>query len=269
MLHELSVFKQIDPLKFKCALLVAPHPLYMKVKFLMKYCLAKLPLILIFKSFGICYAHNQPRQKDKFGLSLQEKGVASRLYNLDAKEYFKSHDVMFCENEFSLLTNTYETQDDSNPSTQVLWNDGPRFIDASRMGMHNKRDSRNIGESVEVHKIQSSEDLMNENLGRGHRECHPPSKLKDYICHTVNCVKDLTPKLHPPSQSSSIHNPQVYLLYPITNYVTCTNFSMSHRQFLTTITSEHESSRFFEAIRDPLWKNVMKKEIDALERNET
>ncbi|RDX91208.1 hypothetical protein CR513_26850, partial [Mucuna pruriens] len=69
----------------------------------------------------------------------------------------------------------------------------------------------------------SSEDLVNENLGCGHRECRPLSKLKDYICHIVNCVKDPTPKLHPSSQSSSI-------LYPITNY------------FLATITYVHEPS---------------------------
>ncbi|RDX66472.1 hypothetical protein CR513_54764, partial [Mucuna pruriens] len=61
-----------------------------------------------------------------------------------------------------------------------------------------------------MHKIQSSEDLVNENLGHDHWKHFPPSKLKDYICHIVSYIKDLIPKLHPPSQSLGI-------LYPITN----------------------------------------------------
>lgn len=89
---------------------------------------------------------------------------------------------------------------------------------------------------------------MNEQLGRGHRERRPPRKLQDYICHTVSCANDPTPMSHPPSQSSGT-------LYPITHYVTCSNFSMSHRQFLAAVTFEHEPSRFFEAVRDPLWRS--------------
>ncbi|RDY05344.1 hypothetical protein CR513_10843, partial [Mucuna pruriens] len=68
------------------------------------------------------------------------------------------------------------------------------------MGMHDKRESKNIGESVRDAQ-DSSEDLVNENLGCGHKECRPPSKLKGYLCHTMSCVHDPTPKLHPPSQS--------------------------------------------------------------------
>lgn len=233
-----------------------------------------------FRIFGyLCYAHNRPRKKDKFGERSRKcifvgypygkKGW--RLYDLDSGEYFESRDVVFCENEFPFLTNVSDVQDDSNPST--LWNDGPPLIDEPRMGMHDARGSRSIEESVGntqdviLTQRQSVEDLMstphvNEQLGRGHRERHPPSKLKDYICHTVSCANDPTPESHPQSQSSGT-------LYPITNYVTCTNFSMSHRQFLAAVTSGHEPTRFSEAVRDPLWRDAMKQEIDALEKNST
>ncbi|RDX94429.1 hypothetical protein CR513_23197, partial [Mucuna pruriens] len=67
------------------------------------------------------------------------------------------------------------------------------------MGMHDEGIVETLEEVLGMHKI---EDLVNENLGCGPMEHCPPSKLKGYICHTMSCVKDPTPKLHPPSQSS-------------------------------------------------------------------
>lgn len=115
-----------------------------------------------------------------------------RLYDLDSGEYFESRDVVFCENEFPFLTNASNVQDDSISSTQTLWNDGPPLIDESSMDTHDARGSRNIEESVGdaqdviLTQRQSGEDSMstphvNEQLGRGHRERRPPSKLQEEL----------------------------------------------------------------------------------------
>ncbi|RDX71645.1 hypothetical protein CR513_48978, partial [Mucuna pruriens] len=104
------------------------------------------------------------------GLSLEEKGW--RLYNLDAENILNLMMLCSLKMSFLLLTNASDVQDDSNPSTQVLWNGDPSLIDESRMGINDERESRNIGESVGdaqdviLTQRQSSENLVNENLGR-------------------------------------------------------------------------------------------------------
>ncbi|RDX66466.1 hypothetical protein CR513_54757, partial [Mucuna pruriens] len=103
----------------------------------MKYCLVKLSLILIFGSLGVYVMYTIDLDKRTSLVIEVENGW--RLYDLDAKEYFESRDVVFCKNELPFLTNVSNAQDDYNPSTQVLWNNGPHFIDESRMGMHDKK----------------------------------------------------------------------------------------------------------------------------------
>lgn len=149
-----------------------------------------------------------------------------------------------------------------------MWNDSPHIID--EIDIHGESRSKNIDESVRDAQgvtstpTKSNKDLVstlheNEQLGCGHRECCPSSKYKDFICHTVSCAKDPTSKSHQPSYPSN-------MLYPITHYMTCTNFSMRHREFLAIVTI---GPQFNEAVRDPLWRNAMRQEIDALEKNET
>lgn len=76
-----------------------------------------------------------------------------RLYDLDSGEYFESRDAVFCENEFPFLTNASNVQDDSNPSTQTLWNDGPPLIDESRIGMHDARGEETLKKVLGMHKM--------------------------------------------------------------------------------------------------------------------
>jgi len=57
--------------------------------------------------------------------------------------------------------------------------------------------------------------------------------------------------------------------YPITNYVTCANFSTSYQQYLATITKIVKPRFYHEAIKDAQWQNAMVKEIEAIEDNAT
>ncbi|RDX70051.1 hypothetical protein CR513_50753, partial [Mucuna pruriens] len=93
----------------------------------MKYCLTKFSHILIFESLGVYVMHTIDLDK-KTSLVIEVKN-------------------------FLFLTNVSNAQDDSNPFTQVLWNDDPPLIDESIMGMHDKRESKIIGESVGMHKM--------------------------------------------------------------------------------------------------------------------
>lgn len=130
MLLVLFVFKQIYPLNFgvnvsslQCTLSIALHLLSIKVKSPYEILLGQTPIYSHIRIFGcLCYAHNRPRQKNKFGEQSQKcvfvgypfgkKGW--RLYDLENEDYFESCDVVFCENEFPFSTNVSNVQDDLN-----------------------------------------------------------------------------------------------------------------------------------------------------------
>lgn len=57
--------------------------------------------------------------------------------------------------------------------------------------------------------------------------------------------------------------------YPLINYITCDKFSMSYRAFLAAITTCIEPCSFDEAMTDDRWKDVIQREIQALEENHT
>jgi len=75
-------------------------------------------------------------------------------------------------------------------------------------------------------------------------------------------VKDPPLASSPPNGSSG--NP-----YPLVHYITCNNFSASHRAFLATITKIVEPRHYQEAVKDPRWRQAMTEEINALEENQT
>jgi len=79
------------------------------------------------------------------------------------------------------------------------------------------------------------------------------------LCYTGH-VDDFLPISSLPQGSSG--NP-----YPLVNYITCDNFSKSHRAFLATITKVVEPKYCHEAIKDSPWHQAMIEEINALEAN--
>ena len=97
----------------------------------------------------------------------------------------------------------------------------------------------------------------NEPLGRGYHVKYPCTWLQDYVIHTI---QKLSPSTCSSAQSYFSRAP-----YPITHYVNCEKFSLPHRHFLATITTEKEPLNFHEAVKDARWKEAMQYEIQALE----
>ncbi|XP_010278082.1 PREDICTED: uncharacterized protein LOC104612388 [Nelumbo nucifera] len=223
--------------------------------------------------------------KDKFGSRSQrcifvgypfgKKGW--RLYDLDTNEFFVSRDVVFSEHIFPYKAVVSESL---NPGVaeqpSVCNNDAQFFDDHEANSAENSNDESTPEEDVTPEARGSGEDLNEQregnvnlesnsegkNLGRGCRERRPPEKLKDYICHTAQHINDPLA-----DHATSYHSSGAS--YPITRYVTCTNFSLRHRQFLTAITAGKDPTYFSEAIRESHWRQAMKEEIEALERNGT
>jgi len=100
----------------------------------------------------------------------------------------------------------------------------------------------------------------NDNI-RPTRTRRASSHLEDYVCYAAQ-VNDPSLVASPPKGSSG--NP-----YPLVNYITCNNFSNSHRAFLDSITKIIEPRYYYEAIKDPRWRKAMGEEIRALEENKT
>lgn len=49
----------------------------------------------------------------------------------------------------------------------------------------------------------------------------------------------------------------------------CTNFSSSHAHFLAVVTTGHASTCLLKVVHSPSWRDAMRKEIEALEKNGT
>lgn len=73
---------------------------------------------------------------------------------------------------------------------------------------------------------------------------HRPAYLHDYHCHTT-------------------------IKYPISDYISYTNLSPSHRSFALSLTTMTEPSCYTEAKKHQCWREAMKLELDALDANKT
>ena len=94
----------------------------------------------------------------------------------------------------------------------------------------------------------------------GRPQCHrrPPARLHDYVCHAIT---------HP--SSSLLHESSSSTTYPLSHCLTYEHFLPSYRAFLVSITSQSERQHISQALYDSNWLEAMKKEIDALEENQT
>lgn len=102
-------------------------------------------------------------------------------------------------------------------------------------------------------------------LGRGHRQRQPSTRLRDHVIHIVQLLSLAeSPFNSSPIQTCSLGSP-----YPIKRYVNCDKFSLQHCAFLAAVTAGSEPKSFVEAMKDSMWRDAMKKEMQTLEDNET
>ncbi|XP_021721976.1 uncharacterized protein LOC110689497 [Chenopodium quinoa] len=109
----------------------------------------------------------------------------------------------------------------------------------------------------------SSSSSSSNDLGRGHRERHPPGWHCDYVAHTISLQSPSISQSSPPSSSSS-GNP-----YPLAHFVNCDKFSMRHCVFIVAVDTVVKPRNFKEAMQDEGWREAMQNEIRALEDNHT
>lgn len=58
-------------------------------------------------------------------------------------------------------------------------------------------------------------------------------------------------------------------LYPLSHYVSLMSFSPSHRNFLVSLNTVSVPNTLYEALSKSEWRNAMREEMNALEKNKT
>lgn len=91
------------------------------------------------------------------------------------------------------------------------------------------------------------------------QERRPQGHLKDYVCGRVVTL----------SSDHSAPKASACKAYPLLHYICYSKFSSTHKAFLAAINSHDEPTNYTEAVRDERWVEAMKKEINALQDNET
>lgn len=242
----------------------------------------------------LCYAHNNPQKKDKFG-SRSRKCVflgypygqkGWKVYDLATKEVFVSRDVQFHEDIFpfadtpTVLSTTtasslkdrhacdWEFIMDNTPSSTIpiseLLDRGssdPSLLVSSNTHIPASTSTDPIlPEQPSTITVEQSSPTTTSTGALGQRDRRPPSYLKDYVCHSARTVHPIS--VPPISVSSGTR-------YPIANFVTYDKFSFDHRKFLAAVSTNLEPRSYKEAAKDECWRVAMKREIDALHSNNT
>jgi hypothetical protein len=86
---------------------------------------------------------------------------------------------------------------------------------------------------------------------RSPRTRHPPSHLKDFVCHASN-------------QSSSSHPSTDFTSYPITDSLSYNKLSNQHLYFVLSLQTHTEPKSYAEASNFDCWKKAMETELIAL-----
>ncbi|KAJ0951185.1 putative RNA-directed DNA polymerase [Helianthus annuus] len=190
-----------------------------------------------------------------------------KIFDIQDKKMIVSRDVKFHETTFTFpveapIANDYDvfvpleaqhTQGPDNEETSMpnrVTSDGPEPI--SESNNNNEEGPSPVDEEVP----SSNHDIHSE---RPKRDRAPPKRLNDFVV-------DLPPSVDHAHTASTRATSTVH---PSTNYISYDNFSHAHKRFLAAITSTDEPKSFKQAMQNPKWIEAMKKEIQALEENNT
>ena len=110
-----------------------------------------------------------------------------------------------------------------------------------------------------------------EDFGRGKRQQIPSVKLRDYVTYNTSVKSSTSSTHHAPSVSASQSSSSVQgnSLYPLTKYVSDSNFTPQQQAFLAAITAAVEPKHFKEAVGIDVWDDSMIDEVVALEKQHT
>ncbi|KAL0399838.1 UNVERIFIED_CONTAM: Copia protein [Sesamum radiatum] len=251
--------------------------------------LGKVPSYDHLRVFGCLVYVHEKKKADKFG----EKGrpcifvgypngqKGYRVYDVESQKIYTSRDVIFLEDKYpfkqkddEIMRSKYDLAQDTNHTIQVQ-DDEPMEqrlkVNTRELEVINydNKDDDKLNQTTEPMSMEQvgdrridetrSDDLTQIEARHSQRVRRQPKHFEEYEI-------DLPPSI---AQSQSAPHSGNSVVYPLSHYVSYDKFSHSQKAFLAAITSYDEPKSFFQAIKHEHWKEAMKKEIEALEKNET
>ncbi|XP_048618201.1 uncharacterized protein LOC111207841 isoform X2 [Brassica napus] len=229
----------------------------------------------------LAYAHNKNTKGDKFAsrsrkcilLGFPSGTKGWKLYDLEQKDVFISRDVTFQENIFPYMDITTTETSDVLPSIVLPpstltedHNDSPlqSVIDDAPVSSSPPSAINIPPETEHVDPEPVVTEVVPEPSGRGHRPRVPSTRYRDYVINTVTTIPTQTPSL-----PSSIPQLSSGSLFPLSAYLSYDRISSKHCSYLIALATNIEPKHFREAMKHKVWRDSMKSEIDALERQHT
>ncbi|XP_056844130.1 retrovirus-related Pol polyprotein from transposon RE1 isoform X2 [Raphanus sativus] len=221
----------------------------------------------------LAYAHNKNTKGDKFAsrsrrcmfLGYPSGTKGWKLFDLDEETVFISRDVEFQEEVFPyhdkspIITAPSSTLPVISPICDSETEDSAPITEQTTVATELL-----LSTSVPSDSTTTNDQTDIEPLGRGQRTRQPSTRFRDYVINTVTTIPVSTLSL-----PSSVPQPFSGTDYPLSDYLTYDRLSSSHRSFLLALTINIEPKHFRQAMEHEVWRNSMKSEMDALERNHT
>lgn len=207
-----------------------------------------------------------------------------KIFDIENKKIVVSRDVKFHEDNFpfsgspqtqvdqdifspipnqSVESPYHEAHDTLHKTTNSEVDSSPQEFDNNNGNEPQENNNENGETTNNEESFNQNGDNLHQNResenSRPKRDRCQPKRLNDFV---VNLPPSVDHAHTPPTQDTST-------VHPITNYLSYDNFSNAHKVFLAAITTNDEPKHFKKAIQDPKWIEAMKKEIQALEQNDT
>ncbi|GAA0185705.1 transmembrane signal receptor [Lithospermum erythrorhizon] len=230
--------------------------------------------------------HKDAKQIEDCEICLRAKQTRRwKVLDLETRDLFVSRDVKFFENIFpfehsdqllstpySIMNSSYEWEDELTFDNQSQQTSEEIYEDCSTEIQHVNSHPLAIVEATsdnaEIVDTTTEMDtapaptvapLALAETTQPSRHRLPPSYLSDYICHSASIVH--------PTHSPPASAPSSGIKFSIENYVVYSKFSKAYCHFIAHLTSNLESRNYKEAVRELGWRNAIKLEINALEKN--
>lgn len=200
-----------------------------------------------------------------------------KFFDIDSKKMVVSRDLKFHEDTFTFPVQTQASKDDSDIFIPIQAQDVeepdheqvtvPNDVEDTRPDSSPQNLGGHIMDDDGSDPDNTQEEILSQNLethidmghSRPKRDRMQPKQLDDFIV-------DLPPSIdHAHTTSTQVAS----TVHPISNYLSYKIFSKTHKTFLAAITTNDEPKNFKQAIQNPKWIEAMKKEIQALEQNDT